>query len=63
LDWYEQLVEANTLHSRCYEVSRSPESISSLVEWYQKDRPKEFLNDLTDAELMTYEIPEIGEPM
>jgi hypothetical protein len=27
------------------------------------DRPTKALNELTDAELMTYEIPEIGEPI
>jgi hypothetical protein len=66
LNWYKQLEEANAIHSRCYEVSRSPDSISSLAEWYQRDRDKskkEFLWNLTDEELMAYEIPKIGEPL
>jgi hypothetical protein len=60
MDLYERLGEPNTTHSRCYEVSRSPESISSLVEWCRKPRREEALYKLTDAELMTYEIPKFG---
>jgi hypothetical protein len=60
---YERLAETNALHSRCYEISRSPASISFLVEWCRRHRPEKLFYELTDAELMTYEIPKIGEPL
>jgi hypothetical protein len=61
---YEGLPEPNAVHSRCYEVSRSLESIASLAEWYQRDRSKKNLvSELTNEELREYEIPKIGEPL